>query len=181
MTSSGLPVTLPAFFCHFLKKQKFAFVILFLTMLGWPINEMLIPYLLRHVVDILGNADASKDQALTAIMPWMIFSGILWLFNEVSLRFHDWMAARVAPRFRADITMAMFAHTQGHSQRYFGETFAGGIGNRVTKLAWSMSAIVYDCLHNFFPVTVSFFIGVILMAFIHPLFAIIIICWFIAK
>jgi ATP-binding cassette subfamily B protein len=181
MNSSGLPVTLPAFFCHFLKKQKFAFVILFLTMLGWPINEMLIPYLLRHVVDILGNADASKDQALMAVMPWIVFSGILWLFNEVSLRSSDWMAARVLPRFRTDITMAMFAHTQGHSQRYFGETFAGGIGNRVTKLAWSMSAIVFDCLHNFFPVTVSFFIGVILMAFIHPLFAVVIMLWFIVQ
>jgi uncharacterized protein with PQ loop repeat len=98
MNSSGLPVTLPAFFCHFLKKQKFAFVILFLTMIGWPINAMLIPYLLRHVVDILGNADVSKDQALMVVMPWMVFSGILWLFNEVSLRFNERMVARVLPR-----------------------------------------------------------------------------------
>lgn len=175
-----LPTSLIPFFKHFLGKQKVGFVLLFVTMVGWPINEMVIPYIINQVVDILSSG-ASKSEVLDALtLPLSILVGML-LMNEVFLRCNDYLAAKVIPQFRTNITMAMVEHAKGHSHRYFMENFAGSISSKVTKLAVSMGAIMGDLVSNFFPVTASFAIGMLLMYQIDPIFSGMTAVWFIVQ
>ncbi len=142
---------------------------------------MVIPLVLNRVVTILGNGALSKPEILDALeAPALFFVGLL-LINETLLRTNDWLITRTIPRFRSDITGAMFDYTSQHSHRYFADTFSGSIGNRVNKLAWSMASILFDFMHNFLPVTASFLIAIILMWFINPLFSLIIAVWFVVQ
>jgi len=179
--TAPLPKTLPRFFLFFLKRHRWRISLLFITILGWPINEMVIPLVLNRVVTILGNGALSKPEILDALeAPALFFIGML-LINEMLLRSNDWLVTRTIPRFRSDITGAMFDYTSQHSHRYFADTFSGSIGNRVNKLAWSMASILFDFMHNFVPVTASFLIAIILMWFINPLFSLIIAVWFVVQ
>lgn len=149
-------------------------------MIGWPINEMVIPFVINQVVDTMSSG-LSKEAAIEALKwPLILFVAMI-LLNELSMRLNDYVAAKVIPQFRTNITMEMVEYTKGHSHRYFSEHFAGSISSKVTKMAHSMATIVGDVTTNFYPVVASFIIGIALMYYVAPIFALMTTVWFVVQ
>lgn len=176
--STTLPKTLPAFFWHFIKPQRWKFLILFLTMLGWSVQESVYPYFIKLIIDAVSTYTGDKQEIFTALTPILASFVGIWMVIEITFRTYDFLTARVYPAFALAIREEMFAYTQLHSHTYFADNFAGTIASKITRMPEAMLNIIQLTTTIFAPVIVAFLISSTLLYQVKPIFAYIMLGWF---
>lgn len=172
----ALPKKLLPFFWYFIRPYKWLAFGLFSTGLLWGIHNSFTPYLLKLIIDRIAAYQGDKT-AIISLIQWPFIGYILmWTLMACNFRFNDWMKLQLFPNIRRDIINHMFTYLNRHSQTYFQNNFAGSLTNKITDMAGSTASIftqIDDGLANI----LAFFIALISMYLINPLFSFILLGW----
>ena len=142
MTDTKLPTALPAFFWHFIKKQKWAFMVLFASPIAHVFECNILPYALKLMVDTvvrLGNETVQTYHAFA--LPICLFIGT-WTMMIVIWRVQEWVYTSAIPQFKANIRMSLFEYMQSHSHAYFADYFAGSIAGKIGDMPRAAAVLV---------------------------------------
>ncbi len=167
-----------SFIWKYVRLQKWLFAFIFLLdSLAWPLEALAWPYILHVVVDIFTRFDGDRLAAWQALQAPIIGAICLVIFTEVASRTMGFLLAKGIPTLQANLRMAMFDHIQHHSPRYFNERFAGSLANKITDMTSQVETIISQLFWPIIPSFVACISGVVVLWFIHPLFACIWFTW----
>lgn len=168
------------FVWRFIRLQKWVFIAIFaLDSLAWPIESMLLPYILHLVIDIFTRFEGDRVAAWQALQGPILGGFSLILYIEIVSRTMGFLMAKAVPKLQADLRMAMFDHVQHHSPHYFNERFAGSLANRITDLTTQVESILQQLFWPIVPALVTALLGSIFFWFVNPLFTWILLGWII--
>lgn len=161
------------FIWKFMRTQRWAFFVIFLTSFAWSLDNLLWPMILGCVIDTFTEFNSMRAAAWSAFkLP--ILSGLsLWLITEIGYRTQGFLLARTLPRLEADIRMAMFDHVQHHSPKYFNEQLAGALANKITDMTTQVSILLQESLTLMIPSLAACLFGILFFGWINPFFALI--------
>jgi ATP-binding cassette subfamily B protein len=174
-----LPHTTIGFLSYFVKRQWFAFTIIFFAAISWSINDIFFPYFIKLIVDILSEYNGPRAEVFSALATPLILLTVFWLSTEFWLRMQGIVMIYALPKFRASIREEVFNYVKHHSQEYFATHFAGNIAKKIADLPNSCQAIVEVMSYSFIPTLVGVIIALVLMWLAQPIFAMILLAWFV--
>jgi ATP-binding cassette, subfamily B, bacterial len=178
-TTRSLPKALLPFLWHFVKEQWLWILAAQIFALAWSIDHTIWPYAVMLLIDGIINFTGDKaDMWQVLAFPIWLGAG-LWVGIEVFNRLSGYIMAYRVPKFEASIRMGMFDYVQRHSYSYFCDRFAGSIANKIADMPKSANYLIEQMMRVFIPVLVAFIISMGMFAHLHPLFAVILMVWFV--
>ena len=178
--SSQLPKTIGRFFLHFVKKQRVAFIFFLLAPIVMVLENSVIPYSLKMIVDAL--AVYTKGQNIFSLLaPALLLGGGAWVAMLVIVRLQNWWQAYVIPKFQADVRMSVFDYLNKQSYNYFSNEMAGSLANKVNDLPRALDSIFMIITWYGVAAFSSIFVALILMCTINYWFAIVLATWIIVQ
>lgn len=175
-----LPKTVGLFFWHFIKKQRLAFTLFFLAPIIMVLENNVIPYSLKMIVDALGSHP--KDQHIFSIVaPALWLGGGAWVTMLVVIRLQNWWQGYVIPRFQADVRMSVFDYLNKQSYLYFSNQMAGSLANKVNDLPRALDSIFMIITWYAVAAFSSIIVALILMCTINYWFAIVLASWIVIQ
>jgi len=160
--------------------QPFRFVLYFLKYYKWPLLAMaalelgqaacqiLIPKAVKGLIDVAstlsGNAAASVWTTLAEPLKFFVILNIgILVFSRSS----GSILVMVGPALRRRVRNSLYRYLQGHSQRYFMGNFAGSLSNRISEVSMGVNHSLWTVMFDFWPVTVTLVVGLIVLAQVH--------------
>jgi ATP-binding cassette subfamily B protein len=174
----NLPKTASSFINHFVKRQWFAFSIIFLAAISWSVNDILFPYFIKLIVDILHDYHGPKAEVYSALSSPLIWLLAFWLGTEIWLRLQGVAMIYTLPRFRAQIREQVYNYVKLHSHEYFANNFAGSIAKKIADLPNSCQSVIEVLSYSFIPTIIGILLAMVLMWLTQPIFAVILFVWF---
>lgn len=167
-----------SFIWQFMRRQKWAFFLVFLLDgFAWPFETLVWPYILSVVIDTFTRFEMDR----AAAWEWLqgpILGGIsLVIFVEIASRLMGFTLAKAIPKLQSDIRMAMFDHIQQHTPHYFNERFSGSLANKMTDMTTQIETILLQLFWPIFPALMTCLLGSVVLWFINPLFTGIWLTW----
>ena len=138
------------------------------------------PYLLHLVIDIFTRFETDRVAAWQAIQAPILGGIALVLFVETASRAMGFLLGKAAPKLQADLRMEMFDHIQHHSPRYFNERFSGSLANKMTDMTTQVDMVIQHLFWPLIPALVASIAGVVVLWWVQPLFAWIMLAWIVA-
>lgn len=178
--TNQLPKTLGGFFAHFIKKQALAFTVFFLAPVTMVLENNVIPYSLKMIVDALGTHPTAQN-IFAAVAPALWLGGVAWFTVLIILRLESWWQAYVIPKFQADVRMSVFEYLGKQSYHYFSNQMAGSLANKVNDLPRALDAIFLIITWYGIAALSSIIVALILMWTINYWFAIVLLTWIILQ
>lgn len=179
-THKELPKTLGRFFWHFIKKQPFAFTFFFIAPMTMVLENNVLPYALKMIVDALSTH--TKDQnVFSLVAPAIWLGGGAWITLLVILRVENWWQAYAMPRFLADVRMSVFNYLSRQSHQYFSNQMAGSLANKLNDLPRALDSIFLVINWYVIATFSSIVVALIIMCTINYWFAIVLLSWIILQ
>ncbi len=175
----SLPKNIASFIWYFIKKQPLGFFIVIATGVIWSINEMFFPYFIKWVINTIANYHGIPKLIYHVLWQPLLLFGALWVVMELSMRTQGMTLIYLFPKFRANIRETVFDYIRHHSHQYFTDNFAGSIAKKLSELPNSCQTLTEIMFFNFVPILLAFIIAFVLMANTKPLFAVLLLVWFI--
>ena len=172
-----LPKTLNSFLLYFIKKQKIGFGYMALSMAIWAINEALYPYFVKILVNDVEKLQPGLESPFYALAFPLSALFISWLIMELAMRSLGIVMIYIWPKFRKNVREATFDYTQGHSHSFFANNFAGNIANKISELPRACEHILDIFIMSFFAILLTFFISLLIIYQINPIFGHILVTW----
>ncbi|MCL9685818.1 ABC transporter ATP-binding protein [Legionella maioricensis] len=178
--SLQLPKTIGRFFWHFVKKQRLAFMFFLLAPTVMVLENNVIPYSLKMIVDALGTH--SKEEPIFSVLaPALWVGGGAWVGMLVIVRLQNWWQGYVIPKFQADVRMSVFDYLNKQSYQYFSNEMAGSLANKVNDLPRALDSIFMIITWYGVAAFSSIIVALILMCTINYWFAIVLASWIIIQ
>ena len=178
--SLQLPKTIGRFFWHFVKKQRLAFIFFLLAPTVMVLENNVIPYSLKMIVDALGTH--SKGEPIFSVLaPALWLGGGAWVGMLVIVRLQNWWQGYVIPKFQADVRMSVFDYLNKQSYQYFSNEMAGSLANKVNDLPRALDSIFMIITWYGVAAFSSIIVALILMCTINYWFAIVLASWIIIQ
>src|SRR5579883_1387685 len=175
----SFPTTLPAFFWHFVKKQPWAFAILFASTIAHTIESSVLPYALKLMVDTTVRLGSNTANAFLEFAPAAgLFLG-MWALMIFIWRVQDYVSAKAFPKLRSDIRMALFDYVQGHSHAYFSNNFAGTVATRIGNLPRAIHLLLEHLRWRFMAVFWVVVVAIVWLGTVSIYFSLVLAAWFI--
>jgi len=174
--TAPLPKTLPAFFWHFFRSYKWFVVGLLTVGLIWGIQNSVIPYFLKMIIDTIAGYHGDKAGIIAAVKWPAICYVMLWVLMCCIYRPRDWMIMNLLPNIRKDIISSMFSYLNRHSYSYMQDNFAGSLSNKISDMAGSTSNLFIQ-MEEFIATLGALVIGLVSMWLVSPLFSCILFGW----
>lgn len=160
-----------------LKKYQKQFLFFLLFPLIWCLSETIAPYLIKVLIDRLGEESTNMKKLLLQIA--LCYTGLILLL-ELSTRGCSYLWIQTFPKIRSDIQNLALSTIQEYPFQVIRNQFAGNLISRYRNLFESVERLARILLYGFYPTYLSFFISLALVATISPLFAGVFSIWFIA-
>lgn len=172
-----LPKTIIPFIWHFVRRQKYHFLLITVISIYWGISDTIFPYILKHIINVLENFTGDRATIFHSITALVILLLTVRFLAEILNRIQGITSIYTFPYFRANIREAVFNYVKSHSHDYFSRHFAGNIGQKLADLPHSCQMIMeISCYQLVTALTGSTF--VLVTAWLaKPLFAIILMSW----
>ena len=156
------------FVLYFLRYYKWPLLAMFLLELGQAACQILIPKAVKALIDVAsaltGNASASVWTTLAEPLKFFVILNIgILVFSRSS----GSILVMVGPSLRRRVRNSLYRYLQGHSQRYFMGNFAGSLSNRISEVSMGVNHSLWTVLFDFWPVTVTLAVGLIILAQVH--------------
>jgi ATP-binding cassette, subfamily B, bacterial len=142
-----------------LKKRRWLFAVVLLTMLALQVVELTSPLFLRQIFNGLGSGIRTPEahaEVLTAFAYLGLFFFLAWLFR----RLNAFLLVLLESKTMAELFSTAFDYLIGHSQHFFSNQFTGTLTRRVSKFASAFEALMDSFVFQFFP-TAIFVIGAV--------------------
>lgn len=176
--NTRLPKQLGRFFWHFIKKQPLAFTVFFLAPVTMVLDNNVIPYALKMIVDALGTHTKGQN-IFAAVAPALWLGGGAWITLLVILRLQNWWQGYVIPRFQADVRLSVFDYLSKQSYHYFSNQMAGSLANKLNDLPRALDSIFMIITWYVIAAFSSIIVALILMWTINYWFAVVLLTWII--
>jgi len=175
MINSSTP-SLKHFLLNLTKPYKRLFSIMALVGLLWAFINTLSPYTLKLIIDHVVAFKSDKSDLFTTTLPYVFLYIVLWIGLCINMRLLDWVKLKLFPNLREDVMSQMFNYLNKHSHRYFQNSFAGSLINKVTDMQHGVIDI-FTTLDDLYAQILGISVAVIILLFIHPIFAVILMGW----
>ncbi len=162
---------------QFMRQQKGIFLIILLLDISCSLDTLLWPYVLRLVIDIFTDYEGDRMAAWEALKFPIILGIGLAIYIETAARTMGFLMARAVPKLQADIRLSMFDHVQHHSPRYFNERYSGSLANKITDMTTHVELILQQLFWPLLQVFSMCILGAVLLWFVSPIFAWILLIW----
>lgn len=175
-----IPTNIWKFLLHFIKQQPLGFLFITLTAtIASLANGSIWPYITGNLVDSFAKLENKRidSDLLSYIIKPLLIALLFWVFIEVVQRGKGVLLGFIAPKFEANIRMAVFQYVSRHSYSYFVKNYVGSIAHRIDDLPRSARLIVDDILTVFFPLIVSIITSSAVFFSMHPILAAIFFIW----
>lgn len=174
MNNTRLPSTLAAFFWHFIKKQKWKFLVLFTVPLAKILEANITPYALKWLIDTMMVLDSRHSVAVEPLYgPVALYLGV-WIGWIIIWRTQEKIFTHTIPQFQTNIRMHVLKYVQNHAHQYFADNFAGSIAGKISDLPRASSSLIELVRWRIIGTISVCIAGVIMMGSINAIFAIII-------
>jgi len=173
----NLPNTTYRFIFHFVRQQKFKFLLFVLGSAIWAINDTFFPYFLKRIVNIIQHYHGAPIGIYAAVKGVLGLLVLFWIVTEILQRAQGFVQIVTFPRFRAQIRAAVFNYVQSHSHDYFSSHFAGTIAKKLADLPNSCQSIMEIICFQFVTALMGAIIVLGMMWVTKPIFAIIVFAW----
>ncbi len=174
-----MPSTLLKFLWFFVKKQKVTFSLALFTALVWAVNEACFPFFIKKIINGVAEFKGDRADIYQVLMPTLTLLFGLWILMELCQRVQGTVLIYFFPRFRANIRGEVLEYVKKHSYNYFSNHYAGGVAKRLTELPNSCQNVLEIFVFNFISIIVAFAVSLYLMWEAKPLFAHILLAWFV--
>lgn len=178
--SFQLPKTLGRFFLFFVKKQRLAFIFFLLAPVVMVLENNVIPYSLKMIVDTLSTINKGQN-IFMALAPALWLGGGAWVSMLVIMRLQNWWQGYVIPRFQADVRMSVLDYLNKQSYQYFSNEMAGSLANKVNDLPRALDSIFMIITWYGVAAFSSIIVALILMCTINYWFAVILASWIVIQ
>lgn len=168
--------SLTHFMLNLVKSYKRLFALIALIGLLWAFINTLLPYTLKLIIDHVASFTGNKDGLLKTIQPYAFAYIAFWVALCINMRFLDWVKLKLYPNLRADVMNGMFSYLNQHSHQYFQNNFAGSLMNKISDMQNGVIDI-FTTLDDLFAQTLGLSVAIIILLFIHPIFAVILMGW----
>jgi ATP-binding cassette subfamily B protein len=173
-----LPATPLAFVGHFLRFYQWPLLLMFTLELGQAACQILIPKAVQQLIDsaaaLAGTEHGSVWTALAGPMRFFLWLNLgILLFSRSS----GAMLVLVGPALRRRVRNSLYGYLQRHSQRYFMGNFAGSLANRIAEVSMGVNHSLWTVLFDFWPVTVTLVVSLVLTAQVSSWLAIVLALW----
>jgi ATP-binding cassette subfamily B protein len=123
---------------------------------------------------LAGNAGVSIWTSLSGPLKFFILLNVgILIFSRCS----GATIVLVGPALRRRVRSGLYRYLQGHSQRYFMGNFAGSLSNRVAEVSMGVNHSLWTLLCDFWPVTVTLAITLVLLSQVHSGLALVLGLW----
>lgn len=173
----NLPTTTYKFIFHFVRQQKFKFLLLTLSSIIWALNDVFFPFFIKKIVNIIHAYQGNPENIYTAVKGVLWLLVLFWVVTEIFQRGQGFVQVYTFPHFRAKIRAAVFNYVQSHSHEYFSSHFAGTIAKKLADLPTSCQSIMEIICFQFITAFVGAIIVLVMMWITHPIFAVIVFLW----
>ena len=135
------------------------------------LEAVVIPYGLKMIVDTVTSYDGDMENILQALAPALWLVGGSWVTMIIVFRGQEWWQCYIFPYFEADLRMAMFGYTKGHSNEYFANHFAGSLANKITDMVNAIESLSFLVRWQFINTLSVVFAALVMMYTVSPLFS----------
>ncbi|MGE0483344.1 MAG: ABC transporter ATP-binding protein [Gammaproteobacteria bacterium] len=173
----SLPATTLAFCLRYGRIYLLFVCAIVLLEAGQSACSIMLPYAIKRIMDGVAAAQAGG----LAVMD--VVEAPLWLFALLNLgvvlfsRASGTLLVILGPEMRRRVRRELFAYLQHHSQRYFMSNFAGSLANRIAEVAMSVAYTLWTVLFDFWPLTISFMVSLVLLAGVSAQLAAVLGAW----
>lgn len=173
----NLPTTTYRFIFHFVRQQKFKFLLLTFSSIIWALNDVFFPFFIKKIVNIINAYHGNPEHIYSAVKGVLWLLVVFWLVTEIFQRGQGFIQVFTFPRFRAKIRAAVFNYVQSHSHEYFSSHFAGTLAKKLADLPTSCQSIMEIICFQFITAFIGAILVLIMMWLTHPIFAVIVFFW----
>ncbi|HVV68437.1 MAG TPA: ABC transporter ATP-binding protein [Gammaproteobacteria bacterium] len=173
----NLPTSNFAFIFYFVRQQWLRFLALFAISMVWAVNDAMLPYFLKRIVNTLHDYTGPPQGVYLAVKGILIILLIFWIVTEILNRIQGINQIYTFPRFRANIRASVFNYVKSHSHEYFSNQFAGNLAKKLADLPHSCQNIMEIISFQFITATVGISMVLTMMWLTKPLFAVILLIW----
>jgi ATP-binding cassette subfamily B protein len=179
--SESGPEVLPAhpfkFSLHFVNYYKWLLLAIAFCELGQAACQILIPKAVQRIIDAATAVNQPSVSVWTTLASPMRFFLLLNIGILIFSRSSGSMLVLVGPSLRRRVRNSLYRYLQGHSQRYFMGNFAGSLANRISEVSMGVNFSLWTVMFDFWPVTVTLFVSLIVLAQVHIGLALVLAFW----
>lgn len=172
-------ISLTHFLLGALKSYKRYIFFLAVIALYWALNNTVMPYVLKLIIDAVVDYDRNRIIVWQAVQPYVLLYIGLWVGIAIDMRLLDWVKLMFFPSLRQDLMNKMFDYLTQHSYRYFQNNFAGSLSNKIGDMHSGVIAIL-TTLDDAFAQFLGLVVAVTMLLLVYPVFAFILLGWVIS-
>lgn len=139
--------------------------------------DIMAPLYVKQIIDTLTENTVSRQAAADVALPILFSLGILWAVSWILWRVNALLENRFQTRVMSAILGDAFRYSEGHSFRFFSNTFTGGLVRKIGRLSDSFEMLqdilIYQILHLVLTVGGA----IIVLATQVPLLALVFFVW----
>lgn len=163
---------------YFMRQKFFGFFGLFMLTIYIGIAPSIDSIILKYLLDAVEiNQDIEANSFLKIIMFWAVIYAFWWESMNWIWRFYDYLYMHTLPKTKAIIIKDYFAHTQQHSHKFFQNSLAGFITNKIVDASRSFEIMFADFNENLFRKIITLVTALITLYYVKPVFATILVIW----
>jgi ATP-binding cassette, subfamily B, bacterial len=165
------------FVLHFVNFYKWLLLAIAGCELGQAACQILIPKAVQRIIDAASAVNQPGGSVWTTLASPMRFFLLLNVGILIFSRSSGAMLILVGPALRRRVRNSLYRYLQGHSQRYFLGNFAGSLANRIGEVSMGVNFSLWTVMFDFWPVTVTLSVSLILLAQVHGSLALALALW----
>lgn len=173
---TSLTPSLKHLLINLIKPYKRLFFTIAITGLLWAVINTFLPYTLKLVIDHVVDFNGDKSNLFRSTQPYVVGYIALWIALCANLRLMDYVRLKLFPNLREDVITKMFNYLNQHSHHYFQNNFAGSLINKITDMQSGVINI-FTNMDEIYSQVLGITVATIVLLFIHPIFAVILIGW----
>lgn len=175
-----LPKKLLPFLWHFTRPEIGKLLLALLCPVVWAFITSANPYVLKIVIDSVVNFSGNPQDVWTvAAVPVLLFIFLQFVL-DLAMRLEEWILVLIIPSTKAKMRAAMFDYALQHSHRYFQDSLAGSLSNKVLDMVRGFENMFISITSTFIPIILSALISIALLWTVHFWFGLFVLIWFIA-
>lgn len=158
------------------KPERFSFYVVIFAIIIIGVADALVPLLYKKFFDVLSLANDHSNQVAYLVKIIIIIAflnGIIWVLWRLVSYYNAIFESRTIARLKQN----SFDYLLKHSYSFFTNNFTGSLTQRINRFARSFERLADRFLFNVLPLFMQTATAIVVIIFIKPIFALILVIW----